>query len=648
MQFLSCASTVNRDIHIIFVLHCCKTPTFGICCKDGGKVGSTVEYYREFVANAVSRHHNPLSVDAALGNQDFANEQQGLLDLIDKLQFAQLDNVKLPQIVVVGDQSAGKSSVLEAITGMPFLRDAGACTRFATEIRLRRDREESFSIRILPHKDRDYPEQVRLRQFGGIVDKSTSFEDLMRLAVDQIAPKDIPGRFATKDILVVSKSGPKMPLLTLVDLPGLVKVVNNDQSREDIKAIEDLTDRYMKSPRAIILAVVGGNQDYIQAPILEKARRFDPTGGRTIGVLTKPDLTKSTGLEDKFITLVNNNDKENEFKLGWYVLMNPGPRDHGQCWPSAEVRKQKEDEFFMRGKWSTLLPSMRGANALKQKLSVQLQRHIGKHLRTLRKEIQKALDNCEVELKSLGAGKDTVEEMRDELVGLFEDSNHLVIPAVDGTYKDPSGKSFFPKSVDLKGTPAQKLRARAVEENERFAERVRTQGHKFDMTSRSDSLVTKVKNIGFMTKEQYALKEVEPLLQQNRGTEFPMDHEPRLVYTLFQGYSENWSQLAQEHKDNLGAICNAFLSEVIDNVWPHRMREPLRINFLDPQMKGMLEKARKEADLLRQDQEFQVQPYDPEYEDRVKTWRAEASKVRPYTDAEEYLEKMLIYYEVRN
>lgn len=46
------------------------------------------------------------------------------------------EHVNLPQLVVCGDQSAGKSSVLEGITGLPFPRQDGICTRFATEIML--------------------------------------------------------------------------------------------------------------------------------------------------------------------------------------------------------------------------------------------------------------------------------------------------------------------------------------------------------------------------------------------------------------------------------------------------------------------------------------------------------------------------------
>lgn len=589
------------------------------------------------------------NIDSALGTADMANEQRGLLELIDKLQFAQLDNVKLPQIVVVGDQSAGKSSVLEAITGTPFPRDAGACTRFATEIRLRRSNEASLNVTIIPDKNRNFREQERLKQFGGTVDNNMPFDALMRSAVDLIAPKSIPGRFAARDILVVEKRGPDMPLLTLVDLPGLVRNANNDQSLDDIRTIDVLCDRYMKSSRTIILAVVGGNSDYVQAPILTKAREFDPTGARTIGVLTKPDLTESIGLEDKFIDLVMNRDKANFFKLGWYVLLNPGPREPGQPWPSARERQEREQEFFGRGKWRSLPESSCGAQALKQKLSVQLQRHIGRHVKTLRQQIQTALEKCDTELKSMGTGKDTVEEMRVELIELFSDSKELVIPAVYGFYKNPPRRNFFRASADPRGTPAQNLRARAIEENEKFSHRIRQNGRKYAFGSASDirGPDTTPLPTNDNGKKEFVNHEVEMLLRQIRGSEFPMDPKPRAVYMLFQSYSENWPKLAQEHKDNLGVVCNEFLSELIDFTWPQRMREPLRSQFLDPQMKALLASAQEEMERLTQDMNLEIQPYDPEYEERLRKWQIESTRDgATYTEAQEVLEKMLIFYEL--
>ncbi|CAN8099722.1 unnamed protein product [Discula destructiva] len=590
-------------------------------------------------------------LDSALDTQGLADDQRGLLDLIDKLQFAQLDNVKLPQICVVGDQSAGKSSVLEAITGTPFPRDAGACTRFATEIRLRRAAETSLKVSIIPDKHRDLKAQETLRSFGGSVDQNMSFEQLMRYAVELIAPKNIPGRFAARDILVVEKRGPDLPLLTLVDLPGLVRNANNDQSLDDIKTIESLCDHYMKSKRTIVLAVVGGNSDYVQAPILTKARAFDPSGSRTIGVLTKPDLCESIGLEDKFIDLVNNKDKANVFKLGWYVLLNPSPRDSGQSWPTASERKQKEEDFFGRGKWRSLTPDMCGAEALKAKLSAQLQRHIGRHVKTLRRQIQTALDETDGELKSMGEGKDTPEEMRIELVELFSASKELVIPAVYGFYKNPPGKKFFRMTADPRGTPAQNLRARAAEENDSFSHRIRQHGRKFGFSSNSDgigdSAAADAASAVEAQKQTYVRQEVQTLLTQIRGSEFPGDAKPRAVYMLFQSYSEYWPKLAQEHKDNLGVVCNEFLSELIAYAWPKRMHEPLRREFLDPQMRALLDKAQAELDLLTNDMHLEVQPYDPEYEEKLRRWQRSASADgNTYSEAQEVLEKMLIYYDL--
>lgn len=594
-------------------------------------------------------NYNP-SIDSALDTQGLADEQRGLLELIDKLQFAQLDNVKLPQICVVGDQSAGKSSVLEAITGTPFPRDAGACTRFATEIRLRRATETSLKVSIIPDKNRDLKAQEALRSFGGNVTQDMSFDQLMRYAADLIAPKNIPGRFAARDILVVEKRGPDLPLLTLVDLPGLVKNANNDQSLDDIKTIESLCDRYMKSSRTIVLAVVGGNSDYVQAPILTKARAFDPTGSRTIGVLTKPDLTESIGLEDKFIDLVNNKDKANVFKLGWYVLLNPPPRGPGQPWPTAQERRQREEDFFGRGKWRSLPSEMCGADALKAKLSSQLQRHIGRHVRVLRRQIQAALDETDAELKGMGEGLDTPEEMRIALVELFSASKELVIPAVYGFYKNPPGKNFFRSTADPRGTPAQNLRARAAEENDVFSQRIRQHGRKFGFASSASRLPDSdtVDPSSEAQKQRYVQQEVQMLLTQIRGSEFPGDAKPRAVYMLFQSYSEYWPRLAQEHKDNLGVVCNEFLSELVDYAWPKRMREPLRRHFLDPQMRALMEKAQRELDLLTQDMHLEVQPYDPEYEEKLRRWQrgSGGEGAGGYSEAQEVLEKMLIYYDL--
>jgi GTPase SAR1 family protein len=90
-----------------------------------------------------------------------------LLERIDKLFACNAgEYVDLPQLVVVGDQSSGKSSVLEGLTGLPFPRDTGLCTRFATQITFRRSSEESIVASIIPAKSNSQERQERLRAWS--------------------------------------------------------------------------------------------------------------------------------------------------------------------------------------------------------------------------------------------------------------------------------------------------------------------------------------------------------------------------------------------------------------------------------------------------------------------------------------------------
>ena len=77
-----------------------------------------------------------------------------LLEKIDKLFACNVgEYVDLPQLVVVGDQSSGKSSVLEALTKLPFPRESGLCTRFATQITFRRSHETQVTVSVIPAQD---------------------------------------------------------------------------------------------------------------------------------------------------------------------------------------------------------------------------------------------------------------------------------------------------------------------------------------------------------------------------------------------------------------------------------------------------------------------------------------------------------------
>jgi GTPase SAR1 family protein len=581
--------------------------------------------------------------------QDLGRTQLALLDLIDDIQAAQIQTDNLPQIAVVGDQSSGKSSALETITGVPFPRASGACTKYATEIRLRRSVTPGFKVWILPDSSRSLASQEKLRNFGETIGSETSFEQLFHLAKEAITAEST--KWASDDKLIVEKSGPDQPLLTLVDLPGIISIANENQSLEDKAAIESLTDRYMRNPSTLILAVVGASTDYaVAAKILEKTRQHDLEGSRTIGVLTKPDLAHRDGHTEGCLRLVTNNDRVNSLALGWNVLLNP---PHNESWPTVRIREQKEREFFSQDGWNTLDPRMCGASPLRSKLSVQLQRQIATHLPALRAELSKRLQGMLKSQAGLGKGYDSVPAMREGIAEFLNISSMLADRAVNGTYINLDGDDFFDHEPDPMGPPPQKIRARIVKGNYTFAHNLRKEGHSEGFISASGPFHGSRSNNTEPKKKNYARDKVTKMIEQNVGTHLP-GHEPHSIpYQLFQMHSKKWNDMALAHTVKIKNICNQFINEVLTHVWPTELQEPLRRHVTMLTLERIHQDADKELRTLVADLQYEVQLYDPDFTDRLTKWY-EARDPNPGDDsheqisttAERLLEESLILYDV--
>lgn len=107
---------------------------------------------------------------------------QALLDKIDRLRELNVGAlVSLPQLVVVGDQSSGKSSVLESLTGFSFPRAAGLCTRYATQITCRREWQRSVTVSIIPHSGADDAAKERLREFSRSMENAVDEAGLVEI-----------------------------------------------------------------------------------------------------------------------------------------------------------------------------------------------------------------------------------------------------------------------------------------------------------------------------------------------------------------------------------------------------------------------------------------------------------------------------------
>ncbi|KAK5635662.1 hypothetical protein RRF57_011374 [Xylaria bambusicola] len=283
-------------------------------------------------------------------------DQQRMLDIIDRLRSTALDRVKLPQLVVLITISWEKlRSRCDFWNTDP--KDPNGCTRFATEFRLRRGKEY-ISVSINPSKTRSVDDRSRLARFNRRLTDRAQLGDLMKECESDIfsggGQRGQHGqhKFASRDILTIEISGPIMPLLTLVDRPGFIHVPNNEQIDKDIAAINEIALHYMSRPRTIILAVVGGSTDYATPSCPEEGSGLRHSGTRTLGTVTKPNLTSDIGLKDKFL-------------------------------------------IFAEGKWSTLPPGTTGVEPMVTKLSVLLYDHIVEYFSQLREEIKQELKRSE-------------------------------------------------------------------------------------------------------------------------------------------------------------------------------------------------------------------------------------------------------------
>ncbi|CAG9950824.1 unnamed protein product [Clonostachys rosea f. rosea IK726] len=179
-----------------------------------------------------------------LGNQD-------LLTKIDKLRETNVGAIiPLPQLIVVGDQSSGKSSVLESITGFSFPRDAGLCTRYATQITCVRQTLSKVSVSIIPRPDAEGPHKDRLTAFhrqlsqlndGDLANMFDEANAAMGICMGTIGDSPALPAFS-EDMLKIEISGPEQIHLTVIDVPGIFRVAtpdDNTSSASDRLAAEE-------------------------------------------------------------------------------------------------------------------------------------------------------------------------------------------------------------------------------------------------------------------------------------------------------------------------------------------------------------------------------------------------------------------------
>uniref|UniRef100_A0A672ZNV4 Interferon-induced GTP-binding protein Mx n=1 Tax=Sphaeramia orbicularis TaxID=375764 RepID=A0A672ZNV4_9TELE len=304
-----------------------------------------------------------------------------LIPLVNQLQDAfsaigQNANLDLPQIAVVGGQSAGKSSVLENFVGKDFLpRGSGIVTRRPLVLQLINCPTEYAEF--LHCKGKKFTDFDEVRQeIEAETDRVTGMNK-------GISPVPINLRVYSPNVLN----------LTLVDLPGMTKVPVGDQPADIEHQIKDMLMQFVTKDNCLLLAVSPANSDLANSDALKVAKEVDPQGLRTIGVITKLDLMDEGTdardiLENKLLPL----------RRGYIGVVNRSQKDiDGKKDITAAL--QAERKFFLSHPSYRHLADRMGTAYLQKILNQQLTNHIRDTLPGLRSKLQSQLLSIEKEVE---------------------------------------------------------------------------------------------------------------------------------------------------------------------------------------------------------------------------------------------------------
>uniref|UniRef100_A0A672KZ69 dynamin GTPase n=1 Tax=Sinocyclocheilus grahami TaxID=75366 RepID=A0A672KZ69_SINGR len=304
-----------------------------------------------------------------------------LIPLVNRLQDAfsaigQNANLDLPQIAVVGGQSAGKSSVLENFVGKDFLpRGSGIVTRRPLVLQLINCPTEYAEF--LHCKGKKFTDFDEVRQ------EIEAETDRITGQNKGISPVPINLRVYSPHVLN----------LTLVDLPGMTKVPVGDQPHDIEFQIRDMLMQFVTKENCLLLAVSPANSDLANSDALKIAKEVDPQGLRTIGVITKLDLMDEGTdardiLENKLLPL----------RRGYIGVVNRSQKDiDGK--KDITVAIAAERKFFLTHPAYRHLADRMGTPYLQKVLNQQLTNHIRDTLPGLRNKLQSQLLSIEKEVE---------------------------------------------------------------------------------------------------------------------------------------------------------------------------------------------------------------------------------------------------------
>ncbi|XP_022731282.1 dynamin-related protein 3A-like isoform X2 [Durio zibethinus] len=355
-----------------------------------------------------------------------------LIPVINKLQDilassgTELSDISVPQVAVVGSQSSGKSSVLEALVGRDFLpRGCDICTRRPLVLML-----ESRP----PNSEDDRSEWGEFRHLPG-----RRFYDFSQIRREiQIETEREAGcnKGVSEKQIRLKISSPNVLNMTLIDLPGITKVPVGDQPSDIEARIRRMIMAHINNENCIILAVSPANSDLATSDALQIAKLADPTGSRTVGVISKLDIMDRGTNACNFLL-----GRVVPLKLGYVGVVNRSQEDINKN-RSIQEALAYEEQFFHDHPVYNGVSDRCGIPQLAKKLNLILEQHIRRDLPRLNSELNSRLHAAMKELQMYGEVVESKAEQGAILLDILRRYCDDFSAMVDGKIQDMSTKEL--------------------------------------------------------------------------------------------------------------------------------------------------------------------------------------------------------------
>ncbi|CAF1930491.1 unnamed protein product [Rotaria magnacalcarata] len=322
-----------------------------------------------------------------LGEQLNSSESRGLLLAIDRMrEILHGEKVTLPEIVVVGDQSVGKSSVLEAISGIQLPRAQNICTRCPLELRMKTAQDKEYAT---IRSSVGSTEEVRIDDLTKIADEVTRLTSEIAGKGFDVSPNPIYLTVFKRDILYD---------LTLIDLPGITRNAVAGQAENIYDQILNLINKYIKPPTAIVLHVIPASVDFTTSESMKLAKVFDQTCQRQLIAASKIDKYDK-GIAEK---LQGRGLGSMDLQLGCVAVLNRNQDEIDQN-ISFDTMKQREKQFFIHHKeaFQHLPDEYKGSEQLVQRLATIQQERIRSTFPRVIKDLRKQIAEKKAQLKKI-------------------------------------------------------------------------------------------------------------------------------------------------------------------------------------------------------------------------------------------------------